>query len=580
MKTAFTGPLADDLARRPRDTDAPCCSSASSTRATSASATSTATLRAFGWRVDRRRRRPRPAPRSSASPRRSGPIVIGFSLIFQFYIRRYRDVIRRLRAAGVDAHITMGGHFPSLGPAATFELVPELDSVVQYEGELTLLDLADALSTGADWRAIPGIVHAGRRPAASASRPATSCATSTTCPGPTRDFEPEAVLGRRVMPLLASPRLRPHLLLLLDPHLLPHRPGQGRAHPRARRGRRGDALAARRARHHHLPLPGRRLPDLRPRLAPLGPRARRRDPRRRTSPARRIWKINCRADAVDAELLSEMQDAGLYLVYMGLESGDGQGLDTLDKEISVEQNLAAVATLKRLGLVFDFGFMMLDPRRAFAASATTSPSCAPSPATARRRRSSAACSPTTAPRSRTASRAEGRLRGDVCDPAYDFLDPRIDAFAAELDRTMKLSGWIHGHRALSPSLNWAWNEVAVLEGLFPASTACPSGAPTSPASPPPATPRCWKPSKPSPTRHEAGRRSTVRPDALAQQRHASRRRARRPPRPLHRPPPGDADRRDPRRPGPRRGLRPGANRLRPVELPRLRTPSRRAMTGA
>jgi hypothetical protein len=32
---------------------------------------------------------------------------------------------------------------------------------------------------------------------------------------------------------------------------------------------------------------------------------------------------------------------------------------------------------------------------------------------------------------------------------------------------MKLSGWIHGHQALSPMLNWAWNEVAVLEGLFP-----------------------------------------------------------------------------------------------------------------
>ena len=32
---------------------------------------------------------------------------------------------------------------------------------------------------------------------------------------------------------------------------------------------------------------------------------------------------------------------------------------------------------------------------------------------------------------------------------------------------MKLSGWIHGRQALSPMLNWAWNEVAVLEGLFP-----------------------------------------------------------------------------------------------------------------
>ena len=79
-----------------------------------------------------------------------------------------------------------------------------------------------------------------------------------------------------------------------------------------------------------------------------------------------IWKINCRADAVDEQLFKEMQAAGLYLVYMGLESGDEQGLKTLNKGITVEQNLAAVATLKRLGLVFEFGFMLLDPSSSFA----------------------------------------------------------------------------------------------------------------------------------------------------------------------------------------------------------------------
>ena len=50
---------------------------------------------------------------------------------------------------------------------------------------------------------------------------------------------------------------------------------------------------------------------------------------------------------------------------MGLESGDEQGLKTLNKGITVEQNLAAVAVLKRLGLVFEFGFMLLDPSSSF-----------------------------------------------------------------------------------------------------------------------------------------------------------------------------------------------------------------------
>ncbi len=42
------------------------------------------------------------------------PVLIGFSLIFQFYIDRFRSLMRLLRAGGVDCHFTIGGHFPSL----------------------------------------------------------------------------------------------------------------------------------------------------------------------------------------------------------------------------------------------------------------------------------------------------------------------------------------------------------------------------------------------------------------------------------------------------------------------------------
>jgi hypothetical protein len=62
---------------------------------------------------------------------------------------------------------------------------------------------------------------------------------------------------------------------------------------------------------------------------------------------------------------------------------------------------------------------------------------------------------------------EGRLRGDVCNPDYDFLDPRLSAFYDELRHVVEVTGWIHGHGALSHQLNWIWNESAVMERLFP-----------------------------------------------------------------------------------------------------------------
>src|SRR5262245_57132618 len=54
------------------------------------------------------------------------PVLIGFSLIFQFYIDRYRQLMDFLRANGVRCHFTMGGHFPSLSYRETLDLVPTL----------------------------------------------------------------------------------------------------------------------------------------------------------------------------------------------------------------------------------------------------------------------------------------------------------------------------------------------------------------------------------------------------------------------------------------------------------------------
>src|ERR1700761_5332886 len=89
--------------------------------------------------------------------RRERPIVVGFSLIFQFYVHRFGELIRYLRANGVNGHFTIGGHFPSLSYRHTLELIPELDSVVRFEGETTLVELVDTIEAGGDWRYLLGI---------------------------------------------------------------------------------------------------------------------------------------------------------------------------------------------------------------------------------------------------------------------------------------------------------------------------------------------------------------------------------------------------------------------------------------
>lgn len=118
------------------------------------------------------------------------PIIIGFSLIFQFYIPQYRRLICLLREAGINSHFTMGGHFSSLSYRRNLELLPELDSVVRFEGEMTLLELADRIGTGQEWRTVQGIAYRdGDRFHATAMRPLVD--DLDRLPYPDRDFEPE-----------------------------------------------------------------------------------------------------------------------------------------------------------------------------------------------------------------------------------------------------------------------------------------------------------------------------------------------------------------------------------------------------
>jgi radical SAM superfamily enzyme YgiQ (UPF0313 family) len=203
-----------------------------------------------------------------ASARSSEPVLIGFYLIFQFYIERFRSLIVRLRDGGVRCHFTMGGHFPSLSHQQTLELVPELDSVVRFEGEATLLELVDLISTGRDWQGVQGIAY--RQDGLIVSNPLRPLLTDLDqLPYPDRDFEPGLVLGHVVMPILASRGCARtcsfcsiHMFYRAAPGKVvrTRRPAQVVREMRSLYEERGVTV-------FRLPLPGRRLPVVRAGLA-------------------------------------------------------------------------------------------------------------------------------------------------------------------------------------------------------------------------------------------------------------------------------------------------------------------------
>src|SRR5262249_41416231 len=179
---------------------------------------------------------------------------------------------------------------------------------------------------------------------------------------------------------------------------------------------------------------------------------------------RAIWKISCRAEYVEADLFSMLRDAGLFLVYMGIESGVEAGLEVLFKQMTVEENLAGVETLKQLNILFGYGFMLFDPSSSFE-------SVRENIGFLRRivgDGTAAAVFSRMLPYGGTPIRdllaKEGRLRGDLTHPDYDFLDTRINEYHRLLTKAVR--PWIH-NQGLSYSLNDASDELETIERLAP-----------------------------------------------------------------------------------------------------------------
>jgi anaerobic magnesium-protoporphyrin IX monomethyl ester cyclase len=396
------------------------------------------------------------------------PLVVGFSLIFQFFLPQFRRVAAGLRDAGIASHFTIGGHYASLCHDEVLALFPELDSVARYEGEQTLIELTDRLANGLDWHDVPGLAYL--RDGQVAESQARSLVQDLDClPFPHRPFPPERILDFPTLPLMAS-RGCARRCSFCSIHTF-YRTAPGKV-VRVRRAQHVIEEMLDLQRRHGVRVFLFQDDDF-----PLWGRAGRKwvdelvDRMHETGLAdTSIWKISCRAEYLEPELFARLRDAGLFLVYMGIESGVESGLEILHKQMTVQQNLTAVQLLKDLGIWFSYGFMAFDPSSTFESvrqnvgflrqivgdgyAAATFCRMLPYGGTPIRDRLA----------------LEGRLRGDVTHPDYDFLDLRLNEYYRLLRRVAR--AWIHDE-GLSHELNWAFEELETVRRLVPAATGVP-----------------------------------------------------------------------------------------------------------
>ena len=251
--------------------------------------------------------------------RPTDPLLVGFSLIFQYYLPQFAKLVAYLRGNNIECHFSVGGHYPSLRYAVVLEQIPQLDSVVRCEGELMLGELMDCLADGRDWRQLPGLAYR-QDYECRASAPRALIDDLDSLPYPMLPEQDQVTLGKRAMPIVASRGCARNCAFCSIRQFYAQVPGK-KVHVRKPVKVAEQMRACHEQRRTSIFLfqdddfPvrgafGRRWIDEFTRALDgegwIG---------------RTLWKISCRADEIDPELFAQMRTAGLYAVYLGLESG-------------------------------------------------------------------------------------------------------------------------------------------------------------------------------------------------------------------------------------------------------------------
>lgn len=291
------------------------------------------------------------------------PLLVGFSIIFLNHIELFADLVNYLRKGGIICHFTAGGHYASLKFDQLFKIIPALDSIVRFEGEYTLLELVRSLHSLSDWKKIKGLVYRE------------DCNIVV---NPLRAVEND-------LDKFSYPSRAPLKKYAFNKKFATILAGRGCNYNcsfcNTREFYRQASGPVKRLRKPELVVKEMNFLYLEKNCSififqdddfPLKTKPESEwiktfcDKLQQSGLNKKImWKINCRPDEVTEDTFALMRKNGLYLVFLGLEDGTNVGLNKLNKKVTVEENLISVNILKKLGIGFDYGFMLFQPETTY-----------------------------------------------------------------------------------------------------------------------------------------------------------------------------------------------------------------------
>jgi len=286
------------------------------------------------------------------------PLVTGLSMPFQAQAPQIMALAHELRQRGYPGHICAGGHFATFEYENILRDAPAIDSVIRHEGELPFLALCEAIRDGRSPAGLPGVIARGENGPVVGERHRPPKLDAL--PFPDRTGPAHDVLGVPCSPLIGSRGCYADCSFCciyaysdnaLAPRYRMRSPRQIVEEMAQEYHGRGVRLFIFHDDNFFLPTPHMNLRRYRE-LAGLLDAAGLSDI---------ALVIKCRPNDVEPELFELLKSMGMIRAYVGIETNSDEGIVSLNRRITSEDNRRALRLLGDLDVYCSFNVLIFDP---------------------------------------------------------------------------------------------------------------------------------------------------------------------------------------------------------------------------
>lgn len=285
------------------------------------------------------------------------PVLIGISVTFLPAEELLKTFLQRLRRAGINCRIVIGGNHATFESERILRNNPQVEAVVCGDGESTLLEIVRRTMAGKGIEDISGIAY--RKKGMVQTIPLKPPEKKLdNFPYPARDTLP-LVISKNGMASVSASRgcyarckfcsIRAFYGMTPGPRWRGRSPENIAGEFKSLRIKFGVQRVA--IVDDNFSCPGRaghrRSLEIAKALKATGNRI--------------VFFLKIRASDLDETSFSELKEAGLRAIFLGLESGHQLSLDIYQKDCTTEQNLKAVSIIRKLGLAGIYGMIMFNP---------------------------------------------------------------------------------------------------------------------------------------------------------------------------------------------------------------------------